>query len=214
MFDMIIVTYNAKDKLKQCLESVEKHTNGMSYLLTIVNNHSTDGAFEFLKNYKKDNVQIINAKKNLGFCGGTNLALKNTANKFIVLLDDDAEVTKKWLDRLYKQIKDKPKVGIVGCKIVFPDNKIHSADYRVKPLQLVGAGEIDKGQRDYIRECDAVVGACWLMRRELIKKVGYFDKRFFPCQHEDIDYCLRTRLAGYKIIYNGKYLFPYFSLLT
>ncbi len=204
MINIIIVTYNAKDKLKRCLESVEKYTKGISYLLTIVDNHSTDGTFEFLKNYKKGNIKVINTKKNLGFCGGANFALRNTHNKFIVLLDDDAEASRGWLTRLYKSIKNEPNVGIVGCKINFPNNRIHCADYRVKRFQLVGWNEIDGGQRDYIRECDALIGPCWLMRRDLIENVGYFDERFFPSRHEDIDYCLRARLAGYKIIYNGR----------
>lgn len=204
MIDIIIVTYNAKDKLRRCLESVRKYTDGIKYSLVIVNNNSSDRTLQFLKNYRQRKINIINTNKNLGFCGAANLALRQTFNSFIVFLDDDTEVTKGWLTGLYKQIKNKSKVGIVGCKIVFPNNRILSADYRVKPSQLVGSGEIDRGQRDYIKESDALVGACWLMRRELIKKVGYFDKRFFPCQAEDTDYCLRTRLAGYKIIYNGQ----------
>ncbi|MDP2939169.1 MAG: glycosyltransferase [Candidatus Omnitrophota bacterium] len=205
MFDLIIVTYNAKDKLRLCLSSVERHTNGIQYMLTVVNNNSSDGTLQFLKKYQQQHkIKVIHTDKNLGFCGGANLALKNTSNKFIVLLDDDVEVTQGWLKELYKQIKNKPKIGIVGCKIFLPSKRIFSADYRVRPIYLVGCGEIDKGQRDYIKECDALVGPCWLMRRELIKKVGYFDERFFPSQHEDIDYCLRTRLAGYKIIYNGR----------
>ena len=203
--DIIIVTFNAIDKLRGCLESIERHTKNTSYALTIVNN-SSDGTLHFLKHYQKKNknIKIIDLNKNLGFCGAANLALRNTHNKFIVRLDDDAEVTEGWLDKLYKQIKNKPKVGIVGCKIVFPDNKIHCADYRVRPLQIVGHGEKDKGQRDYIKECDALAGPCWLIKRKIIEKVGYFDEEFFPCQAEDIDYCLRVRLAGYKIIYNGQ----------
>ncbi len=204
VFDIIIVTYNAKDKLRRCLESVKKYTNGLRYALTVVNNCSSDGTLIFLKNYNHKKVKVVNTNKNLGFCGGANLALRNTSNKFIVLLDDDAEVTKDWLTKLYKQMRNKTKVGIVGCKMVFLNNRIEFSEYRVNPLFLVGSGEVDIGQRDYIRECDALVGTCWLMRRELIKKVGYFDERFFPCQAEDIDYCLRARLAGYKIIYNGK----------
>jgi len=206
MFDIIIVTYNAKDKLKLCLKSVKKYTNSADYSLIIVNNHSTDGTSIFLKKYQKKNeeVKVINSDKNLGFSGGSNIALKNTFNKFIALLDDDIEVTKGWLSGLYKQIKHKPRVGIIGCKIVFPNNRIHSADFEIKTLRSAGFGEIDRGQRDYIKECDGLIGPCWLIRREVIKKVGYFDKRFFPCKGEDIDYCLRTRLAGYKIVYNGK----------
>lgn len=205
MFDIIIVTYNAKDKLKRCLIALEKHTKSLGYLLTVINNNSTDGTPLFLKNYqqKNRNVNIINTDKNLGFSGGANIGLKNTFNEFIVLLDDDAEATKGWLSGLYKHIRNKPEIGIVGCRIVFPNNRIHSADYRVTPRPLVGTGEIDRGQRDYVKECDALIGSCWLMRRELIKNIGYFDERFFPCRHEDVDYCLRTRLAGYKIVYNG-----------
>lgn len=208
MLDIIIVTYNAKDKLKRCLKSIEKYTKGLSYLLTVVNNNSTDGTIQFLKTYqrKNENIKVINNSNNLGFSGGANIGLKNTCHKFVVLLDDDVEVTKNWLTGLYKQIKNKPKAGIVGAKITFPNNKIWCTGLTVWPFTIVGShqDQIDKGQRDYIRECETLAGPCWLIRRALINKVGYFDERFFPSQHEDADYCLRTRLAGYKLIYNGK----------
>lgn len=205
MIDIIVVTYNAKDKLKRCLDSIEQYTRGIEYLLTVVNNNSSDGTFPFLKQYQqKKKVRIMNNNKNLGFAGGANVALRNTVNKFIAFLDDDAEVTEGWLEKLYKQIKGRPRIGIVGGKIVLPNNRIFAADYWAKPLYIVGVGEIDRGQRNYVKECDALIGTCWLMRRELVDEVGYFDERFFPSQHEDADYCLRTRLAGYKIIYDGK----------
>lgn len=217
MLDIIIVTYNAKDKLKLCLKSVERHTKGIEYLLAVVNNHSTDGTFHFLKKYQKENknIKIINLNKNLGFSGGANLALKNTSKEFIALLDDDVEVTKGWLKGLYQYIRNKSEVGIVGGKVVFPDNRIFSIDGGISHSYIIktnhtdhvhprGYGEKDKGQRDYVKECDVLAGPCWLMRRELLDDVGYFDERFFPSQGEDTDYCLRTRLAGYKIIYNGK----------
>lgn len=200
MFDIIIVTYNAKDKLKRCIESVIRHTK--NYSLTIVDNHSFDGTSRYLNSIK--NINIIYNRRNLGFSGAANVAIRKTRNRFIVLLDDDTEVTKNWLTGLYDQMKNNPKVGIVGCKITFPGHIIHAADYRIKPLYVVGLGETDSGQRDYVKECDALIGACWLMRRELVKKVGYFDERFFPSQGEDIDYCLRTRIKGYKIVYNGR----------
>ncbi|MBI4335963.1 MAG: glycosyltransferase family 2 protein, partial [Candidatus Omnitrophica bacterium] len=94
--------------------------------------------------------------------------------------------------------------GMVGCKIVLPDNRIMSAEFRLKPEATAGSREIDRGQRDYIRECDAIIGAAWLMKREVAQKVGFFDERFFPSQYEDIDYCLRIRLGDYKIIYDGE----------
>jgi len=200
MFDVIIVTHNARDKLSRCLASIKTHTRNC--LVTVFDNCSGDGTRPYLKSLK--GINYIFSDRNLGFCGGVNLALRKTRSRFIALLDDDAEVTDGWLDGLYGQMKRRPSVGIVGCKIVFFDNRIMAADYRVKPLYLAGAGETDRGQRDYIKECEGLVGTCWLMRRAVIRKVGYFDERFFPSQHEDVDYCLRARLAGYKILYNGK----------
>ncbi len=136
MVDIIIVTYNAKNKLRRCINSVKKHTK--EYLLTVVDNCSRDGTSQYLKRLK--NVNVIRAKKNLGFSAGANLGLKKTNNEFVVLLDDDTEVTENWLIGLSNHIKNKPKVGIVGCKIIFPDNTIHAADYRVKPLYIAGLG--------------------------------------------------------------------------
>lgn len=202
MFDIIIVTYNAKDRLRQCINSVRKFTKGHDYQITVIDNGSRDGTRRFLR-LQKD-LNVIYNKSNLGLSKALNLAIKRTENDFIVRLDDDMRVTKGWLMELYQQIKDNPKAGIVGCKVVLPNNRIFSADYWPRSLHAVVSGEIDRGQRDYIRECDVLNGACYLMRRELIQTVGYFYEGFFPCRAEDLDYCYRTRLAGYRIIYNGK----------
>lgn len=203
MFDIIIVTYNAKDKLKKCIRSIERHTKKSKYELTVVDNNSTDGTLAYLK--KQDGrLQIIRNKVNGGFSYAANIGLKKTRNDFIALIDDDIEVTKGWLDGLYSRMKGNKKIGIVGGKIVFPDNRIFSADFSVRGNARFGFEEVDKGQRNYAKECDAIPGPCWLIRRRILENVGYFDESFFPCQYEDIDYCIRTRLAGYKIIYNGR----------
>ena len=208
MIDIIVVTYNAKNKLRRCLQSIEKYTKGIPYQLTVVNNNSRDETAEYLnKKYtNSQNVKIIHAKKNMGFSGAANLALKNTSNKFIALLDDDLEVTEGWLMKLYKNIKNRPSVAIVGPKVVLPNKKIFSAEMIIwnHIVIPVGMKEKDNSQRNYTRQADALCGACWLMDRDIIKKVGYLDERFFPCQMEDVDYCIRVRLAGYKIIYDGK----------
>jgi GT2 family glycosyltransferase len=198
--DIIIVTYNAKKLLQRCISSIRKHTKKGSYLITVVDNCSSDGSIDLLKREK--DINFIKNRKNLGFPKAINRGIRNTYNNLIACVDDDVEVKRGWLEGLVKYIKNQ-KVGIVGCKIILPNGRIHAAEYRLKPISVVGKNEIDVGQKEYIREVDGLIGPCWLMKRELIKKVGYFDERFFPCQHEDIDYCLRTRLAGYKIIYNG-----------
>lgn len=201
--DIIIVTYNAGKKLEKCLNSVIRHTRNFDYLITVVDNNAGGAAARYLKKYK-DDIRIIRNKKNLGFPKAANIGIRNTKSRYIVFLDDDARVTRGWLGGLFGQIKRGPKTGIAGGKVVFPDGRISSADYIVPLQRFSGNYEVDRGQRNYLKKADALSGACWLMRRAMVAKVGYFDERFFPCQSEDIDYCLRARLAGYSIVYNGK----------
>ena len=203
--DIVIVTYNAKKTLKRCVKSIREHTGSLPYKLIIVDNNSTDGTSDFL-NKCGDDIKIISNKKNLGFSGGANIAIKSTSNKYIAFVDDDAEVTKDWLKKLYKKINESPDIGIVGCKIALPKKIICSAETYLADGQCwaVGCGEKDKGQRDYVKDVDSVSGACWLMRRNIVKKIGLYDEQFFPCQFEDLDYCLRARQAGFRVMYNGK----------
>lgn len=202
--DILIVTHNARQKLARCLGSVVRHTRGVPYQLTVVDNASADGTSEYLeKNFSKK-VRLIKSGRNLGFSGGANLLLRKTSRPWVVLLDDDAEVTPGWLETFYALAAKNPGTGIVGGKVVYPDKRIFCAEFGIIPFGSAGRGESDRGQRDYTKEVDALPGPCWLMPRQVIEKVGPFDERFFPCQYEDIDYCLRVRLAGYKIFYAGE----------
>lgn len=198
--DIIIVTCNAKNLLKRCIASIHKHT-ASPHLITVVDNGSNDGTLSFFRTQK--DINIIRNNKNLGFSKAMNIGIKKTRNDLILCLDDDVEVTYNWLEGLLKYIRNR-NTGIVGCKIVYPDGRIHAAEYRIKPRMVVGWGERDIGQKEYVREVDGLIGPCWLMKREVVKRIGFFDERFYPCQHEDLDFCIRARLAGFKIIYNGK----------
>ncbi len=201
MFDIILLNYKALDKLKRCIESVRQHTPE-DYRITVVDNENSDASHRYL--FSLQDAQVIVPERNLGSSGGTNAALRKTEREFIVLLDDDIEVTSGWLTQLYRQMRKRPEVGIVGCKIRFPNSLIMSAEYIVKHLKAVGYGEEDRGQRNYIRECDVVMRTCLLMRRSLLQSVGFFDERFFPGQYETMDYCLRARQVGWKILYVGR----------
>ncbi|MBP9837361.1 MAG: glycosyltransferase family 2 protein [Proteobacteria bacterium] len=202
MVDIIIVTHNAEEKLRACVTSLRKNTENSNYILTIVNNGSSDGTAKYLKTLK-GNVQVITTKANKGFCYGANLGIESTNNDIVTLLDDDVEVTKDWLPTLLKKLRKKA-VGIVTPKIIFPNGTIFSAGFFLKKLLSLGYGEIDFGQYNRVREFDAFPGPCWLIKRKVLQEIGKFDEKYFPCQYEDLDYCLRVRQAGYKIIYNGK----------
>ncbi len=204
MVDIIIVTYNARAKILRCLRSIREHTRSVPYTLTIIDNHSTDGTRESLRKQRNSIDSLLLLPKNLGFSGAANKALFAGRNPWVALLDDDIEVTPQWLEKLLQCAQLNPQIGIVGGKVVWPNGLIFSAEFKFEPFGMVGKYERDQGQRDYIRECDALPGPCWLMRRDAIKKIGPFDERYFPNQYEDIDYCIRVRRAGYKIYYNGR----------
>ena len=201
MIDIIIVTYNAKNHLKRCVASIKRYTR--NYRMTIVDNHSCDGTAEYLGSLR--DVRLIRNGKNVGFSKAANIALQRTSGDYVVFVDDDARVvTRNWLPHLYRQIKGNPRIGIVGCKVILPNQRILCSDYFFYPAKDIRIGEIDQGQKNYVRECDALAGTCWLMRRQVFDQIGGFDESFFPDGFEDIDYCLRARLAGFKLIYDGK----------
>lgn len=202
MFDIIIVSYNAINNLKKCVDSVLQNTNAASYRLTIVDNNSSGRTKNYLKKISTS-CNVISLKKNRGFSHAANVAIESTNNKFIALLDDDVVVTKKWLEKLQMHFINKKNIGLVTGKILYPDDSIFSVGQIPYSLTNMGHGEIDKGQHNLIRECDAIAGPCWLIKRKTFHEVGKFDEAFFPCQFEDTDYCIRLRALGYKIICDG-----------
>lgn len=203
--DIIIATRNARTILKRCLRSVFENTKNWDFLITIVDDGSSDGTGEYLKSFKLKNVNVLSFGQNIGVAKAVNAGVRNTQANLIVLLDDDCQVSRGWLDGLYQEMKRRENVGIVGCKIAFPDGRIQSADYIVGESYIHDKrGEIDSEQRNYIRLVDFISKACCLIKREVFRKVGYFDSRFFPSQFEDLDFCVRVRTNGYKIIYTGE----------
>ncbi len=204
MVDIVIVTYNARSELMKCLESVRRYTPASMYKLYVVNNASSDGTRQYLDQTRLVNGQFFHLPRNLGFSGAANWIIPKLKSADVVFLDDDARATPGWLSGLVRSVKKSKKTGMVGCKIIYPDKKIFSCEVRFGPRRILFFKDRDLGQADYVKEVDALAGACFLVPRKILKKIGPFDESFFPCQGEDWDYCLRIRKAGYKIIYNGK----------
>lgn len=204
LFDIIIVSSNSLKYIQKCIYSLLRHTKLSSCRITVIDNASRDGAIQFLRSLK-GKINLIESRKNLGFSRAFNIALGETKAPFIVAIDDDVEVIdNEWLEGLYSLMKSDRRIGIVGPKFLTPTGTIWCPQLAINSLIGYLEEEVDAGQRDYVKETDIVYGACWLMRRQLTKVVGFFDEKFYPCVYEDVDYCLRVRKAGYKIIYNGK----------
>ncbi|MBM4316677.1 MAG: glycosyltransferase family 2 protein [Deltaproteobacteria bacterium] len=201
MVDIIVVTFNAAQKLRRCLASISRYRHpGCS--LTVIDNHSTDGTKQFL--HSQRDLRVIRTDRNRGFSFAANLGMRVTTSPLIALLDDDVEVTAGWLDKLLEHFKGRNKVGLVSPKIVYPNGTLFSAGFFPRQMIQVGHGERDYGQHDCIREVEAVPGPCWVFRRQLVEQIGGFDEKFRRCQYEDIDFCLRVRKRGFHILNDGR----------
>ena len=200
---IVTVNWNGGDRIYQCIESLVKITEYDNYKIIISDNGSTDGSCERIE---KDfpQVEILRLKENLGWTIGINsgwtYAFKKYDPDYMVDMNDDLiTVQKDWLTIMVNCLEEKEERVICGNKLLFPDNRVQLLYMDRVPKEYE---EKDNGQFDYIKEVSGVGGANMLIKRSLINKMGAVDENYFYGP-DDLDYCLRAKKLGYKIIYNG-----------
>ncbi len=206
---VIIVNWNGKEILHKCLTTFFANTKSQNCRVILVDNASTDGSTEMLQEYFPQ-VQLIKNKANRGFSiannQGIKIALANSA-KQILLLNNDIEITdSKWLETLTAVLESDQKIGVVGCKLLFPNGKIQHAGgvIKLRGAYHRGEREEDRGQYDKVQFVDYVTGAVLLIKAKVIREIGLLDEGFTPIYCEDSDWCVRAKLHGYKIAYTPK----------
>ena len=123
---IIIVSYNVKDFLKNCLESVIKFTKNINYEIIVVDNASTDDSLEMLKQvqHDTDNLKFIDAKENGGFAKGNNLGIKQAKGKYILLLNPDTLLVENSIERMFLWMEAHKDVAVASCQLVDSEQKI------------------------------------------------------------------------------------------
>ncbi|MGG3738364.1 glycosyltransferase [Aeribacillus pallidus] len=196
---IIILTHNQLDYTKQCIESITKYTKEGSYEIIIVDNHSTDGTVEWLK--QQNNIKVIFNNENLGFPKGCNQGIEMATGENILLLNNDTIVTKNWLDNLLTCLYSSDDIGAVG-----PVTN-SAAYYSTIPVNYTSIDEMHQFAASYNvpnpdkwEERLKLIGFCMLIKKEAFDKVGLLDERFTPGNFEDDDYSVRLRKAGYRLL--------------
>ncbi|MDG2525639.1 glycosyltransferase [Stenotrophomonas sp. HITSZ_GD] len=204
---VIVLTWNGLEYTKPCLDSVLAHTDTQLTEIVVVDNGSTDGTVEYLK--QLPGIATVFNNANLGFVKGNNAALKLIApDRDVILLNNDTEIDDPlWIEKLQRTAYSGDDVGVVGCRIKRLDGEDfqHAGTYipdRTYWGQQFGSGEKDINQYPYDRDVEGVVFACVYIRRELMDKIGFLDEDFFS-YYEDSDYCLKARQAGYRVVNCG-----------
>ncbi len=214
---IIIVNYNVKAFLQNCLISIQKGVNNISHEIIVVDNASDDGSVEFIKkNFPK--VTLIEAKTNLGFSKANNLGLLKAAGKYICLINPDTLVQENTFVEMVKFFESNPEAGLAGCKILNPDGTFQLACRRSFPTpwvaftKVIGLSKLfpksklfSKYNLTYLNEnetyeVDSVSGSFMFLRRAVYEKIGGLDEKFFM-YGEDLDWCYRVKASGYKVFY-------------
>ncbi len=214
---IIIVNYNVKAFLQNCLLSIQKALDHIPSEIIVVDNASDDGSVEIIKK-NFPHITLIESPANLGFSKANNIGLKLAKGKYICLINPDTIVEENTFLEMIKFMESNSEAGLAGCKILNPDGTFQLACRRSFPTpwvaftKIVGLSKIFPKSKLFAKynltyldenqtyEVDAVSGSFMFLRREVYEKIGGLDETFFM-YGEDLDYCYRVKEAGYKVYY-------------
>ena len=227
---IVIVNWNVRDLLRRCLQSINPKSqwaNGQNHIgsfvidhlaieVIVVDNASTDGSVEMVRR-EFPQVRLIACEVNLGYTGGNNRGISASQGRYILLLNPDTEVVGDALPTMVSYMDAHPDVGALGPQLLNPDGSIQSSRRRFPTLstafvestviqqwwpdnRILRRYYVQDRPDDAISEVDWVTGACILLRREAVERVGLLDDKFFMYS-EELDWCRRARDAGWKVVY-------------
>lgn len=224
---LIIVNYNTKKLLGECIESIIKNTKKIKYEIIVVDNASSDGSVEKVKEYqRKPIIKLIRNANNLGFAAANNQGIRASNGKYILLLNSDIVINDNLLAGMLMWMDKHRKVGIASCALKnadgslqgtgghFPDlfrvfawmfflEDIPLLDKLIKPFHpMHGLSPFYKGEEHFLRtkQQDWVTGAFFLTRRKTVDEVGFLDEDYFMYV-EELDFCFRAKRAGWEVWY-------------
>jgi len=210
---IIILNWNGLEDTIECLESLKKITYP-NYEVIVVDNASEGDDVKILKEKFGDYIHIIENDKNYGFAEGNNIgmryALSSSAPTHLMLLNNDTVVAPDFLEELVKVAESEAEIGIVGPKIYYYDfegrkNVIWFAGGKIEWWRRwvyphIGRNDKDLPQYQNLTTVDWVSGAAMMLKSSIIRELSFLDSQYF-FGDEDVDYCLRARKHGFKIVY-------------
>ncbi|OGW62560.1 MAG: hypothetical protein A2V83_07390 [Nitrospirae bacterium RBG_16_64_22] len=202
---VIVVNWNGLAFLETCLESLERQRYA-DFEVVVVDNGSSDGSVEFLRQWEGPCRRVIFNRENTGFAAANNQGILATNGRFVATLNNDTKTDPGWIEGLVGAAETDTRVGMVASKILVMEepNLIDSVGHQVfldGSSRGRGRLEEDAGQYERIEEVLFPSACAALYNRQMLEDVGLFDERFFAyC--EDADLGLRARLRGWRCLYS------------
>ncbi|MCG2755597.1 MAG: glycosyltransferase family 2 protein [Desulfobacteraceae bacterium] len=208
---IIIVNWNTKKLLLDCIYSIHETVKNISFEIWLVDNASTDGSVEAVKQNYPD-VKIIQNKKNLGFAAANNIALERMRGQYALLLNTDTILTNGAVEDLFDFMEKNSDAGMACGQLLNQDGSkqnsvanfpgLHSLICNESLLQILFPRKFPGKRREYKKpvEVDSCIGACLMVRKKAMDEVGLLDKRYFFF-FEETDWAYRMKQAGWKIYF-------------
>ncbi len=218
---IIILNYNTRELLRDCLNSIKKSKlNNYSYEIIVVDNASTDGSARMVEE-EFEEVKLIINRKNLGFAAGNNRGFQKAKGKYVLLLNPDTIIQPETLKTMIAFMEENPKVGAATCRVELPDGRLDDACHRGFPTPwnafayFSGLAKIFPKFKpftgytlthlplDKTHEIDSGVGAFLMIRSKIGKELNWLDEDYF-WYGEDLDFCYRLREKGWQVMFVPK----------
>jgi GT2 family glycosyltransferase len=208
-FSVIIVNWNTKDLLCQCLDSLTQTLKKIDTEIFVVDNGSTDGSVAAVRE-KFPGVRLIENTVNMGFARANNQAIYQSSGEYLLFLNPDTRVKDEAIPTMLSFMSCHAKAGLVGAQLLNADGSKQNsiANFPSLATELLNKSLLRRffpekfpgKEREYPGpiEVDSVIGACMLVRRETVEQVGLFDEGYFLFL-EETDWCYRMKKAGWKI---------------
>lgn len=203
---VVIVSYNVRYYLEQCIDSVQRAVSGIDYELFVVDNASQDDSVAYLKERFANQITLIESQHNLGFAHANNIAIEQTSSEYILLLNPDTFISENCINQVITFFDTHPKAGGVGVKMFNSDGSLAPESRRGLPTPWVSLKKMLGFSKHYYMshlswdkpgQIEVMSGAFCMLRREAINRVGSLDERFFM-YGEDIDLSYRILKGGYE----------------
>ncbi len=214
---VIIVSYNVRFFLEQCLISLRRAIGDLPVEVFVVDNHSVDGSAAMVRK-KFPEIKLIENRSNLGFSKANNQAIRQSTGEYLLLLNPDTLVEEDTLTRCLQYMDSRPEAGALGVKMIDGKGRYLPESKRAFPTPLVSLFKLSGLTRlfprsrtfgkyylghldpDRIHDVDVLTGAFMLIRHKVLEETGLLDEDYFM-YGEDIDLSYRIQQAGFRVVY-------------
>jgi GT2 family glycosyltransferase len=213
---IVIVTWNGKAVVAECLDSLSQYRNDSATQIIVVDNASTDGTPQMIRELHP-HVCVVENERNLGFARANNIGINLCRNEYIALINSDVKVPEGCLEKMVAYMEQHRSIGMLGPKMVLRDGRVGDSCmrfpsplnwfYRALALDRLFHGSGKFGgflmwdfRYDRVQDVDVLTGWFWLVRREAVTQVGVLDERYF-FYGEDIDWSKRFHNADWRVVF-------------